>query len=602
MKYFLGLGIAANALMLGSILTLPSSAQANSLSVVYPPSEHETVAKKIFFIGTASADEKVFINNQPIKYRSDAGHFAPSLPLKIGKNVFKIRHQEQEIEIEVTRIDDRPKVPSGLAFANNSLLPSVDISRLVDEPICFGAVATPDSNVSVKVGNSKILLLPQVDSVELPANSAVLTAENQPGKNMSPGKYAGCTTLDFPADYGKPVFELKKDNRTTAKEGNGEVTILSPKDIKVVEIIADAGVARTGASTSHSRLTPLPKGTKARVTGKEGEWLRLDYGGWIEAAETKPVLGNIPPQSLIRGVTSRRKTSATEIIFPLQIPVPVEVKQKGNSITLTLHNTTAQTDTIRLDANPLIKRLDWEQVSPTQVEYTFELHDRQQWGYDLNYEGTSLVFSLRHSPYRSLFGQNEGDENVSDSLKGIKILLDPGHGGKESGSKGATGYPEKKINLLMSKLIEQELTELGATVYLTREEDVDVALEERVAAIDKIKPDLALSIHYNALPDNGDAEKTQGISTFWYNTQAHAPAVFLHEYLIDKLNRPDYGVYWNNLALTRPHSAPSVLLELGFMINPEEFEWITDERSQQNLAETVAQGIKEWFASVKQSQ
>jgi N-acetylmuramoyl-L-alanine amidase len=140
---------------------------------------------------------------------------------------------------------------------------------------------------------------------------------------------------------------------------------------------------------------------------------------------------------------------------------------------------------------------------------------------------------------------------------------------------------------------------LGAEVYLTRQEDVDVSLKERMAAIDKIKPDLAISIHYNALPDSGDAENTKGISTFWYHTQAHAPAEFLHNYLVKELNRPDAGIFWNNLALTRPHTAPTLLLELGFMINPEEFEWITNRQEQQKLAKTLAEGIKEWFTMVE---
>ena len=75
--------------------------------------------------------------------------------------------------------------------------------------------------------------------------------------------------------------------------------------------------------------------------------------------------------------------------------------------------------------------------------------------------------------------------------------------------------------------------------------------------------------------------------------------MFLHQYLVDSLNRPDAGTFWNNLALTRPHTAPSILLELGFMINPDEFEWITNSIEQQKLAKAIAQGIKEWFASVE---
>ncbi|MEM6614700.1 MAG: N-acetylmuramoyl-L-alanine amidase [Cyanobacteria bacterium P01_C01_bin.72] len=360
-------------------------------------------------------------------------------------------------------------------------------------------------------------------------------------------------------------------------------------------MIADAGVARTGASTNFSRLTPLPKGARARVTGAEGEWLRLDYGAWIKAAETKLVPGNIAPQSIIRGATSRKKSGATEIIFPLQNPVPIEIKQQEDSITLTLHNTTAQTDTIRLDPDPIVKRLDWQQISPTQIDYTFQFHSQQQWGYDLSYAGSNLLFSLRHPPQPWTREERERDR----SLKGIKILLDPGHGGNEKGARGPTGYPEKEINLIISRLVRDKLENLGAEVYLTRDTDQDVSLRDRVAMIDEIKPDLALSIHYNALPDSGDAENTQGISTFWYNTQAHAPAVFLHNYLVTELGRSDAGIFWNNLALTRPHTAPAVLLELGYMINPEEFEWITDESEQEKLAETLADGIEAWFLTVE---
>jgi N-acetylmuramoyl-L-alanine amidase len=586
MKYFLGLVALCAVPIIGGMPAIAQTESSNSLFLAYPPPKHETTAEKIFFIGTAAPTDKVTINGQSVA-RSNDGHFAPSFPLRIGKNIFTIRHQEEEFKITVIRNSDEPKIPSGVAFAPDSLTPAENVAILPDELICFGAVAPPNAEVSVRIGKSKILLLPQIDTVELPPNSAVLTAETEPVTQSNSSKYEGCTVLEAIENYGKPIFELKLNGEVVREEGKGEINILSPKDIEVVRVTADTGVARTGASTDHSRLTPLPQGTRARVTGKQGEWLRLDYGGWIEQSETQPVANNIPAHSIIRGITSRQVAGATEIVFPLQVPVPVTVQQGDDNFTLTLHNTTAQTDTIRLDPDPVIKRLDWQQVSPAQINYNFQLWQEQQWGYDLRYQGTSLILSLRHPPGAS------GDSLLP--LQGIRILLDPGHGGEESGSRGPTGYPEKEINLVMSRLIETELKRLGATVYLTRKKDVFLSLEDRVKAIDKIKPDLALSIHYNALPDSGDAMNTRGISTFWYHPQAQDLAVFLHSYLVGKLNRPSYGTLWNNLALTRPHSAPSVLLELGFMINPEEFEWISDKTEQQKLAYAIAQGIKEWF-------
>jgi N-acetylmuramoyl-L-alanine amidase len=258
---------------------------------------------------------------------------------------------------------------------------------------------------------------------------------------------------------------------------------------------------------------------------------------------------------------------------------------------LTLHNTTAQTDTIRLEYEPLIKSFSWQQVSPNKIEYYFDLTSDQQWGYDLKYEGTNLIFTLRHPP--------KIDTRSNQPLKDIKILLDPGHGGKELGARGPNGYPEKSVNLVISTLLKQELLQRGATVYMTRESDKDVSLQDRVKMINNIKPAVALSIHYNALPDNGDAINTAGIGMFWYHPQAEDLSKFLHNYLVEKAKRPSYGVFWNNLALTRPHTTPSVLLELGFMINPTEFEWVTDAQQQKILATTLAEGITEWFTTVQ---
>jgi N-acetylmuramoyl-L-alanine amidase len=582
MKRFLGLVVLTG--MLVAVTPVLAQSTVSSLYIAYPPPKHQTTAEKIFLVGSAPANGEVTVNGNPVS-RSKAGHFAPSFPLAIGVNQFQIRYRDKQLNITVTRNETEPEIPTNAAFAAASSTPAVDIAKLPEELICFGAIAPPEAKVTVRLGNQTVALLPQASLSQLPPNSAILNAQNQPTASDNTGRYEGCTTFATVGDLGKPLFELNFKGQTITQAGTGSVNILSAQNLEVVEVTAEAGVTRTGASTDYSRLTPLPKGTRAAVTGKEGEWLRLDYGAWIKAAETKMVAGNVPPRSPIRSISSRQVPGATEIIFPLQVPVPVAVRQGNNEFTLTLYNTTAQTDTIRLDEDPIIDRLDWQQVSPTQIDYTFQLKNQQQWGYDLRYQGTSLVLTLRHPP-----------QALDSQLKGIKILLDPGHGGSESGAKGPTGYPEKAANLVTSRLLADELKQLGATVYLTRETDIDLSLEDRVKEIDKIKPDLAISIHYNALPDGGDAMNTKGISTFWYHPQAHNFALFIHDYLIENLHRSDAGTFWNNLALTRPHTAPSVLLELGYAINPEEFEWITNPEEQKKLAKSIALGINEWFA------
>jgi N-acetylmuramoyl-L-alanine amidase len=265
------------------------------------------------------------------------------------------------------------------------------------------------------------------------------------------------------------------------------------------------------------------------------------------------------------------------------VPVPVSVHQTGETFTLTLHNTTPQTDTIFVGNDGLIKRLDWRPISPNQAEYTFHFATDQQWGYTLRYEGTTLILSLKHPPRLG-----------RQPLQGTTILIDPGHGGDELGARGPNGIPEKAVNLDVSLLLQAALERRGATVIMTRTDDSTSGPNDRAAQINRDQPTLALSIHYNALPDSGDALNTAGIGMFWFHAQAHDLAQFLHDYLVTELDRPSYGVFWNNLALTRPHVAPSVLLELGFMINPTEFEWIVNPQAQEQLAETLADGVAEW--------
>jgi len=567
-------------------VTLEQTAWANDpkLQVVYPPVDHQTRSDRIFFIGTADPNQPVLMNGKPIEHRSSDGHFAPSLPLEMGENQFTLTQAGESLSLTVTRLPSTAVLPETLGFAENSLAPTRDIARLPGELVCLEAVAPPDATVTATVGSTSLALMPQGNAVELPPNYAVLTAQTDPLAASGPVRYESCFLPEQPGSLGQPTYTLTLGDEQVTAQATGLIEILDPEQFEVAQVTVPAGVARTGPSTSYSRITPLPQGTQARVTGRQVDWLRLDYGGWIRASETQVFTSGGPPRSIIRGVSSDQVPGWTEISFPLQVPVPVSIDQTADSLTLTLYNTTPQTDTIFIGDDPVIRRLDWQPVLPDQARYRFQFKTDQQWGYKLRYEGTTLVLSLKHPP----------DEERALPLAGTTILVDPGHGGEELGARGPDGTPEKAVNLDVSLLLQEALESRGATVIMTRTDDSASGPNERADQINRDEPTLALSIHYNALPDNGDALNTAGIGAFWYHAQAHDLAQFLHDYLVTELDRPSYGVYWNNLALTRPHVAPSVLLELGFMINPDEFEWIVDPDAQQQLADTLAEGVAQW--------
>jgi N-acetylmuramoyl-L-alanine amidase len=598
------LGILGGAIALCPIVAqvvmaqlTPTDATSKSLYVSYPPADYQTAADRVFLIGSAPSEGKVSINNKSVP-RSLKGHFASVFNLKVGKNSFEVDYKGQTKTIVVTRSavakTDAPKDN----FDPKSLEPQGDMARMPGELVCFGANAPAKSKVQVNVAGQDIKLQEQTKSVELPDNKSALIDQNQPQAMYGAGQYLGCAIASAAADLGNPTYKLETGNppTTVAQAAPGKVQILSPLNLDIAEVKVEGGITRTGASSDFSRLTPLPKGTRAAITarqtgnnnGKQANWVRLDYGGWILAEQVQVTTGvGVPPKTIVKSVISKDRIGATDVIFPLQVPVPITLEQGTNTVTLTLYNTTAQTDIIRFNDNPVVSRLDWKQTTPGVVQYTFNLKSKQQWGYKLRYQGSNLVLSLRHPP-------KINKDNLDKPLIGTKILLDPGHGGKDSGAVGPNGYAEKDANLYAAKLLANELSIKGASVYLSREVDKFVELDDRRAIIDNLEPTIALSVHHNSLPDGGNPD-TKGFSTYWYHGQAQSLAMSIHNYVVKDTGRPSYGVLWDNLALARPASAPSVLLEWGFMSNPGEFEQISDPLEQQKMAKSIANGITEWL-------
>ncbi len=432
-------------------------------------------------------------------------------------------------------------------------------------------------------------------------NTPTISSTDETPAIYGAGLYLSCAIARATGTTEQPIFRQQSNTPVSVKPlvaiAPSPNQTLAPANLEVAEVRANDTIARTGPSSSYDRATPLPKGTKATVVkrqegdnnGQKVVWIQLDYGGWVNTADLKLSTG-VAPHSLIQNVRSQNRPGNTDILFPLQVPVPLVIEQADKTLKLTLYNTTATHNLVKLSNNPIVDRVEWKPIAPQQVEYTFTYKSHQQWGYKYRYDGNNLILSLRHPPAIA--------KQSSRPLAGVKILLDPGHGGSDSGAVGANGYTEKEATLFAAKLLANELFSQGATVYLTRETDKSVSLDERRRIIESLEPTLSLSVHYNSLPTGSDPAKAKGFSVFWYHAQAQGLATFLDTYVTQVGARPQYGVIWDNLALARPAAAPAVLLELGFISNPEEFQWISDPQAQQQMAKTLASGITQWLLTV----
>jgi N-acetylmuramoyl-L-alanine amidase len=385
-------------------------------------------------------------------------------------------------------------------------------------------------------------------------------------------------------------------------------------NLPVVEVIKDLGIARTGPHDDCERVTPLPRGTRAQVTSRATgpdrfkkivPWSQLDYGAWIESAELVARTGVVPIPARLESVITQVLPETTEISFPLSSPTPIEIQQGDRTFSLTFHNTAGAIKSLTepakqqnwpinqnvLFSNPVVAQASWRQTSPTTIKFDFQLKPRQQWGYQMRYVGNSLVLSLRQPPKVS--------SNTPQPLKGIRVVVDPGHGAVDSGAVGfAYGrtYQEKLLNISLSQLLQQELQNRGAIVTMTRTTDINPSLDDRQVTINQASPAVAISIHHDASTPG----RAKGASIYWYHPQSKNLAASILSSFSKNGNRPilnNNGVIQKSFAVVRPSGAPAVLLEVGFMTDPQEVTELAQPGTQQRLSKVLADGITQWVMS-----
>lgn len=192
----------------------------------------------------------------------------------------------------------------------------------------------------------------------------------------------------------------------------------------------------------------------------------------------------------------------------------------------------------------------------------------------------------------------------SYTLLGKTIYLDPGHGGRDSGAIYKDIY-EKDINLIMCKKIEQYLVSKGATVYLTRESDIDLSttsvnkkrsdLTNRAKLINKSNANMYISIHLNYIANS----QWKGLQIFYNNKNeeneiiANQLTSYLKETSSNIRDPKKENIYYMYKQIT----VPGVLIELGFLSNPNDRYRLTREEYQDKLAIFISNAIEKYFTN-----
>jgi N-acetylmuramoyl-L-alanine amidase len=306
-----------------------------------------------------------------------------------------------------------------------------------------------------------------------------------------------------------------------------------------------------------------------------------------------------PKQASVQPITPlpvpAAPTSDLRVRVPLgglRVPFILDQTDDGRGLTLTLYGLSAPPVVDALPADPLLSRLTSAPAGPGVSRLTLELTAAQAWGFSANYDGPDLLLTVRRPPVL----------NPAQPLAGRVITLDPGHGGTQWGGAGSLRIPEKGLTLPIALRAAELLRAQGATVILTRTADVTLGLYERGEAAEAARADLLVSIHANALPDGRDPRGIRGPEIYF----THPQAAGVSAQILASIRRtlPDLGPGAGlkpgaNLALTRPTSQISLLVETAYLTDPGNLRILMDKGGQERLAQAIAGGIAAFYAGQK---
>ncbi|MBH0164076.1 SH3 domain-containing protein [Fictibacillus sp. 7GRE50] len=186
---------------------------------------------------------------------------------------------------------------------------------------------------------------------------------------------------------------------------------------------------------------------------------------------------------------------------------------------------------------------------------------------------------------------------LPDPLSGKVIVIDPGHGGSDSGAIGRTYKTyEKNLALSTSKLISTKLTKAGAKVIMTRSTDVFIELGNRAQVSNKNYADAFISIHYNSFPVS--TSSPNGLESYYYN---YNKDYFLAKSIHDSMTgntiglMKNRGVKYGNLSVLRNNYRPAALLELGFLSDPLDERLVLKDSYQETVSNAIVQGLRNYF-------
>ncbi len=544
--------------------------------------ENNVKAARNFIIGSTCKTCNLTINGKDIKVYA-TGAFAYEVNLKPGDTVFNL--------IAFTA----PDKSTNKKINYNFTLPAPpDTVKILD----IATIETfPEGNLFVMPGDRIKFKVKALTGCSVFANGNIPLYEML--KNKMPGMYQGEYVVKEQDSFlvtKIPVTIKDKTGKTVTKQTKYWVSMFGPMAPNVAvtkgrlaHLLYGLGDDRLGGA----KIGYVDSAILLNIVGKVGNQYKVRLSKYRtafiddDAVEFLPK-GTFTSESLTDKWTVFGDSAFDYVQLGLFARLPYQSFQMvdPSKIIVDVFGATNNTNWItQLENTKEIKNVSYEQLADEIFRITIELKHAQHWGHSIYYKGNTMVIKINRQP-----------ENLA--LKNLTIAVDAGHGGSNTGAGGPTGSSEKMLALAVSLKLQKVLEQAGAKVIMTRTTEKFFDNKERILFYRDSVPNLLISIHLNS---SGDPIRAGGTSTFYRYIGFRSLSNSIYKRMLE-LGLKEYGSNGSfNFMLNSPIEYPNALVETLFLSNPEEEMKIMDENFQQQMAEKIVQGIKDFLESCRKN-
>ncbi|WP_052342835.1 SH3 domain-containing protein [Bacillus sp. EB01] len=326
-------------------------------------------------------------------------------------------------------------------------------------------------------------------------------------------------------------------------------------------VTATALSVRNTGSLNGKIIATVKKGQKFSILEEKNSWAKIEYQkgkyGWVagwyldKAAETGNAAGNTG-------------------------------KEVNESKVTILHDGSNIRQKPELNAKVIARGNKGEQFKVKKVSGSW---------YEIELKNGSSGFIAGWIVQVSGSAPQISKEDGFSYLKNKVIVIDPGHGGIDTGTIGVRGTYEKGLTLKTANLLTSKLKKHGAKVVMTRSRDTYYSLPSRVSSAYINGADAFISIHYDSINDR----TVRGMTTYYYHSYQKKLAETVHSATVTETKSKNRNARFGDYHVIRENKQAAALIELGFLSNASEEMGVLSNQFQESASTGIMNGLARYF-------